>query len=709
MNKLFSKIAALSVGLAMAVGVGVALGHEGVREVRAEDVLVGEAVFNATNNSKGVSSYTDTWTNTTNGFEWSLVNFNNNNNQWSLVKCGRKKYASVASISSQSVADVVSKVTINISAISDTSKVNSIKLYGGSDGTTEISSFTVATGEQSISIPAASQGANQVYKIEFDCASNTANGIVSLSGVSIFKESGDPSQDTLVVKLNDATESPLALDYSPTGSWLFYANDKDGNDINSEWSSSDESVFTVSKNGNNVAVVVPHNPGTANLVASADGFNDGVFVLTVNAGELESLEVTGSMSKTSYFVGQSWNPEGLVATGSYDTGYVGDITSEVEWSYNPATPTTSVTSVVATATVGTVSGSSASQSVTVTKANQIQEVYTRNSGSVDVYGYYVGYLTHTKKNDSNTYYDIIIQDGEYGIMAYEVSSTEPTYTEKETVLHVTGTISIYSGLYEVKSPVVEEATSIPEEKAPSAPVIYAAKGEETAEYASRLTTVTGTATVTSGSFDSAAGSSDIKMNFTVGAQTIQVFYKKAAQTADAETFAAMKAAVTDSTEITVKGFTSWYNGFQVQMNGYVPAAEGYTAEQFAQDLLNQTDAVCAGWKEGDNNHDALVAIWSNLAAADKYPSLPSDQKTILAEAERDEEGTVVEQAMARYDFLTGKYELSNFINGRTPIQSNYNFAPSFGNNNSYIIIIVISAVSVMSFGLALFLRKKRSK
>ena len=51
MNKLFSKIAALSVGLAMAVGVGVAVGHEAVREVRAEntptpitDLVTGDTV-----------------------------------------------------------------------------------------------------------------------------------------------------------------------------------------------------------------------------------------------------------------------------------------------------------------------------------------------------------------------------------------------------------------------------------------------------------------------------------------------------------------------------------------------------------------------------------------------------------------------------------------------------------------------------------------
>ena len=253
------------------------------------------------------------------------------------------------------------------------------------------------------------------------------------------------------------------------------------------------------------------------------------------------------------------------------------------------------------------------------------------------------------------------------------------------------------------------ATSVPEESVPATPVVYATKGTETAEYASRLTTVTGTATVTSGSFDNAAGTADIKMNFAVGTQTVQVFYKKAAQTADADAFAAMKAAVAGSTEITIKGFTGWYDGFQVQMNGYIPAAQDYTAEDFAQDLLDQTDAVCAGWTEGKNNHDALEAIWSDLASNDKYPSLPSDQKQILAEAARNPSGTVVEQAMARYDYLTGKYDLSNFINGREPVHvvrldSELNIAD---HNTTMIIVIAIAATSAIALSLLLVLKKRK--
>ena len=306
----------------------------------------------------------------------------------------------------------------------------------------------------------------------------------------------------------------------------------------------------------------------------------------------------------------------------------------------------------------------------------------------------------------------IVPDGEYGIVIYNKSADVSGYTEKETILHVTGSISIYNGLYEIGSPVVTVASSVPEENVPATPVVYATAGGETADKASRLTTVTGTPTLTSGSFDDDAGTNDIKMNFNLGADKIvQVFYKKAAQTADAETFAAIKAAVEGSAEITIKGFTGWYNGFQVQMNGYVPPAEGYTAEVFAQDLLDQTDTVCKDYDGVTDNHDAIEAIWSDLASNDKYPSLPSAEKTILAEAARDESGTVVEQAMARYDYLTGKYNLSNFINGRTPVsfEAHITTISSEANTtNAMIIVTVIALTSVSAIAVLLVIKRRKT-
>lgn len=420
-----------------------------------------------------------------------------------------------------------------------------------------------------------------------------------------------------------------------------------------------------------------------------------------SSATLESIAVTGSMNKKSYTTADSWDPTGFVVTAYYDDESSKDVTSSASWTYSPVSPTVTTTSVVATATFGDKSASSSAQTVSVIRTNAIQAIYTKTSGaSVDVYGYYVGFLDGTGP---------VIMDGDYGVVVYNKTADVSGYTVNETILHVTGSVSIYKGLYEIGSPSISEASGTYD--VPDTPVVYATAGGETAEYASRLTTVTGTPTVTSGSFDDAAGTADITMNFAIGTKTVQVFYKKAAQTADADAFAAVKAAVAGSTEITVKGFTGWYNGFQVQMNGYIPAAVDYTAEIFAQDLLDQTDAVCTGYEEGDNNHDALVVIWSNLASNDKYPSLPSAEKTKLAEAERDESGTVVEQAMARYDFLTGKYSLSNFINGRTPIVPEGSYVPSYENNlsssSSITIIVIVAVASMTLLGVTLVIRKRK--
>ena len=64
----------------------------------AQDVAYKTALFGANYNSKKISSYTDTWTATNDGFTVTIVNANNNNNGWEYIKMGRKNYASVGSI-----------------------------------------------------------------------------------------------------------------------------------------------------------------------------------------------------------------------------------------------------------------------------------------------------------------------------------------------------------------------------------------------------------------------------------------------------------------------------------------------------------------------------------------------------------------------------------------------------------------------------------
>lgn len=408
--------------------------------------------------------------------------------------------------------------------------------------------------------------------------------------------------------------------------------------------------------------------------------------------------------KKEYFVGQASSTNGLTVTANYTDSTYADITSSATITPSPATVSLATQSISYTATFSTFTSNTVTVTgLTVTDPNPIQLLYSKTSGaSVDVYGYYVGFLDGTGP---------VIMDGAYGIVVYNKTASVSGYTEGTTILHVTGSISIFNGLYEIGSATMSIASGTFDQ--PDTPVVYSATGNETAEYASRLTTVTGTPSLTSGSFDSAAGTADIKLNFVVGTKIVQVFYKKTAQTADADAFAAIKQAVADSSEITIKGFTGWYNGFQVQMNGYVPEAEDYTAEDFAQDLLNQTNTICEGYVDGESSYNefktALEAVWNDLASDDKYPSLPSGEKTVLADANRDESGTVIEQAMARYDYLTGKYELSNFINGRTPMSfSNvFHFEGNSYDSSATIIVVIVAITSITLLGTTLVIRKRK--
>lgn len=133
-------------------------------------------------NGKSVTSYTDTWDATKDGFKVNMANFNNNGNAWSYVKCGRKNNASVATIiTDAAITEAISTVTITIDALT-AAKINAITLYTSSSKTSgweSAGTFTKATGDQSVTIT--TPAANKYYKIEFDCASGSSNGLLTLS------------------------------------------------------------------------------------------------------------------------------------------------------------------------------------------------------------------------------------------------------------------------------------------------------------------------------------------------------------------------------------------------------------------------------------------------------------------------------------------------------------------------------------------------
>ena len=89
--------------------------------------------------------------------------------------------------------------------------------------------------------------------------------------------------------------------------------------------------------------------------------------LTVSAPIISSIEITQSITKTSYLTTDSWDPTGLLVTATFSDSSTQNVTSSVSWSYNPTSPnSTSITSVTITATYSGETDS-VSQNVTVSE------------------------------------------------------------------------------------------------------------------------------------------------------------------------------------------------------------------------------------------------------------------------------------------------------------------------------------------------------
>lgn len=150
---------------------------------------VHEVVFNGENNNKPVGAYDKTWTNTTNGIKYVIVNGNNNTNKWDYIKFGRKKVASIGNIHTLSpFANPIASSTITIDSITD-AKVNSIKFYISTNedfSNAEVHNLAIKTGviETTVTTPVA----NAYYKYEFDCQSGSGNGFVQISKVTFTEK-----------------------------------------------------------------------------------------------------------------------------------------------------------------------------------------------------------------------------------------------------------------------------------------------------------------------------------------------------------------------------------------------------------------------------------------------------------------------------------------------------------------------------------------
>ena len=148
------------------------------------------------------------------------------------------------------------------------------------------------------------------------------------------------------------------------------------------------------------------------------------------------------------------------------------------------------------------------------------------------------------------------------------------------------------------------------------------------------------------------------------------------------------------------GYTSSNNSCPINFYRKVEV-DTYTAAEFASDFLNSITCDATG-----NTDPTFSRSWSQLAAL--YNEVESSEKTLLINASANESGTVIERAMARYDFLCRKYnQFNNFIGRASANPSNSVFFPI--NHDRSLILAFSITFGVVALGAAVLITLKKKK
>lgn len=126
----------------------------------------------------------------------------------------------------------------------------------------------------------------------------------------------------------------------------------------------------------------------------------------------------------------------------------------------------------------------------------------------------------------------------------------------------------------------------------------------------------------------------------------------------------------------------------------------YDAFAFAKDFLNNT--VC-----DDSGVNPPSVNWIGLS--NKAAVLFDSEKTYLKKAEANESGNKVEQAVARYDYVVGKYGTDSYSDFllRDPAPISHSAFTISENNESSVLIILLIATSSLSTLVLLIIKKRK--
>ena len=313
-----------------AVGGGLSLlkGNEAVAvkaEDAAEDIVLTFPDENKANNKKG--DYTSTWTAKTGDQTFTIKNFNNNSwDNWTYIRCGSKKAASVATIeTANAISYAIESVEVTIDSITAKS-VNDIYLQTSSDGsawTDKISLDTKSSGTKVFAI--SSPAENLYYKLSFDCQ-KSSNGIVQVSKVALKALQTEP-----YIGVENGSSIELAPEESASYA-LSTRNLTEGATLEVVAEDSSVAEVTLSEDKSQLNVSAKSIGSTKYTVTAKDA--DGTTVLASFSGTVTVAVEPTKISFGSASGSWNFNDASSTFTDSDDVKWTGTVTGTSSFTTN---------------------------------------------------------------------------------------------------------------------------------------------------------------------------------------------------------------------------------------------------------------------------------------------------------------------------------------------------------------------------------------
>lgn len=333
MNKVFTKIAGLSVGLALAIGVGVAVGQKSI--ARADAALVETNVLDLRTKEYGTSYY-----NTTVAYgDWTIKYGANNNKNWAFFKMGGKS----ATLADYNPCDIYTtkastaeykKVSIHgpSGSLSKSGmSINSWGLYVYSDSTLStqvdyVSGGEITNAEWSCEFtPSAGKtwAKNYYYKVSWDLANTTTtNGVVCVDTITCYEEVTGQAlsvPNTAVTAVGRSMS--VKVDYTNIGEDGISVTSGAAVSVPAKLDVTGTGTTTLSITGVSVAesVTVTLSAGTAQAEIDVSVINPDYFYLV---DDINKLTDGSRFTLIAENAGKLYYPYGFNSSGYYETNVV---------------------------------------------------------------------------------------------------------------------------------------------------------------------------------------------------------------------------------------------------------------------------------------------------------------------------------------------------------------------------------------------------